>query len=294
MCFSWTAFQVRELLNLVVNGKLRFSINRQVSVVSCSVRAIAGSQGLELPPLEGHCCLRKQHWWILPKVPRKCKNTLGALTALHLTSAELVRLSTPCFHLQFPSFRSQNTLKNQATAMMVFFFFCYSWSTDLSTPHHFVSILQMGKLWTCPKGPAIKSRARESRLPRTPSNTLLGKAVSSQASPYHLHFWICWLFRGDLFYWGFTVGKAAAMHKISTSSSRHVSVSSVFHLCQFSTCHSHKEGISISVGCYDFSQWPVHDDYFGRFARVISCWVQLKANGQLMSFIQFSPTHLQI
>lgn len=128
MCFSWTAFQVRELLNLVVNGKLRFSINRQVSVVSCSVRAIADSQGLELPPLEGHCCLRKQHWWILPKVPRKCKNTLGALTALHLTSAELVRLSTPCFHLQFPSFRSQNTLKNQATAMIFFLLFLIHWS----------------------------------------------------------------------------------------------------------------------------------------------------------------------
>lgn len=97
MCFSQTSFQVRELLNLVVNGKLRFSINRRVFVGSCSVRAVAGSQGLKLPPLEGHCYLRKQHGWILPKVPRKCKTHLGALTALHLTSAELLHLSTPCF-----------------------------------------------------------------------------------------------------------------------------------------------------------------------------------------------------
>jgi len=56
------------------------------------------------------------------------------------------------------------------------------------------------------------------------------------------------------------MGKAAVMHKISTSSLRHGLVSSVFHLCQSSTCHSYKEGIPIHVGHYDFSQWPVHDD----------------------------------
>lgn len=157
---------VKELLNLVVNGKnagLRFSVKTQILVL-CSL--------LGLPFLEAALKNARERWCQGGSKERQNTRAVPTLS-LMTVKAQLMPVPSPasCLPLWLLSFRSQRVTKTQNQYKKLVYGF---WLTNLRTDLEAFSFTagEMRYLFSAAEG-----RVRESGFPRSTSNTLFNKRL---------------------------------------------------------------------------------------------------------------------